>query len=373
MTFDVSAADYFASAADPLGRLHLNLPSIYANPMPGAVETTRTLTNVTGEDQPFTVATQARAGATISVSPANGTIPAGGTTELTIVISAPTVANGIYFGQITIDLKKGNDAVLPVAFNKAGSAVSLANTCDPTTIAQGTATDCSVTAANLTSQDAPTTLTVAGPSNNKLRVQNVSAPGVPSGNGFTWSGTIEGSVAPTIDSITAAGGSSPGGGYFRLSQFPTITPIAGMTDEAIVNFNTPPFKYGTEVYSRIAVDSNGYVVIGGGTAEDNDCRDPQTFPNPTRPNNVLAPYWTDLNPGAGGAVRIGVLSGGGLSWLVVDWEAVDTFGVPASASCSRSGSNSVRPRVCGSRMAPSRLRASTGSPSVRRIAMAAAA
>lgn len=331
VTLDVSAADYFASAGDPLGRLHLNLPSIYANPMPGAVETTRTLTNVTGEDQPFTVATQAPAGATISVSPANGDIPAGGSTELTIVISAPTIANGIYFGQITVDLKKGNDAVLPVAFNKAGTAVSLTHTCDPTTIDRGAATDCSVTAANVTSQDAPTTLRVVGPSNNKLRVQNVSPPAVPSGNGWTWSGTIEGSVAPTIDSITDAGGTSPGEGYFPLSQFP-IAPIAGMTDEAIVNFNTPAYKYGTEVYSRIAVDSNGYVVIGGGTAADNDCCDPQTFPNPARPNNVLAPYWTDLNPGAGGAVRIGVLSGGGLSWLVVDWEAVDTFGVPASAS-----------------------------------------
>ena len=333
VTLDVSAADYFASAGDPLGRLHLNLPSIYANPMPGAVETTRTLTNVTGEDQPFKVVTQAPAGATISVSPASGSVPAGGSTELTIVISAPTVANGIYFGQITVDLKKGNDAVLPVAFNKAGAAVSLTNTCDPTTIAQGTATDCSVTAANLTSQDAPTNLRVAGPPNSKLRVQNVSAPGVPSGNGFTWSGTIAGSVAPTIDSITDAGGTAPAGGYFPLSA---LRHRADRRDAETRRSSTSTSRRSstaTRRTPRIAVDSNGYVVIGGGTAADNDCCNPQTFPNPARPNNVLAPYWTDLNPGAGGAVRVGVLSDGREPfWLVVDWEAVDTFGVPASAS-----------------------------------------
>jgi subtilisin family serine protease len=330
VTLDVTAAEYTASALDPLGRLHLNLPSIYANPMPGAVQTTRTLTNVTGEDQPFTVVTQAPAGATISVSPSNGSVPAGGSSELTITISAPSVPDGFYFGQVTVDLKKGNDAVLPVVFNKAGAAVSLSHSCDPTTIDRGTATDCSVTVENLIPQDAQTNLQVAGPSNNKLRVQNVSAPGVPSGNGFTWSGTLAGTVAPTIDSITDAGGTSPAGGYLPLSLF-GFAPLT-MGDETITNFNVPAYKYGDEVYERIAVDSNGYVVIGGGTAEDNNCCDPQTFPNPARPNNVMAPYWTDLNPGTGGAVRIGILTDGVTNWLIADWEAVDTFGVPTSAS-----------------------------------------
>jgi hypothetical protein len=138
-------------------------------------------------------------------------------------------------------------------------------------------------------------------------------------------------LAPTIDSIADAGGTSPGGGYLPLSAF-GIAPIAGMGDETITNFNVPGYQYGSEVYTRIAVDSNGYVVIGGGTAQDNNCCDPQTFPNPARPNNVMAPYWTDLNPGTGGAVRIGTLSDGVTQWLIVDWEAVDTFGVPASAS-----------------------------------------
>ena len=37
---------------------------------------------------------------------------------------------------------------------------------------------------------------------------------------------------------------------------------------------------------------------------------PQTFPNAARPNNVVAPFWTDINPAAGGAIRIGTLTDG---------------------------------------------------------------
>ena len=37
---------------------------------------------------------------------------------------------------------------------------------------------------------------------------------------------------------------------------------------------------------------------------------PQTFPNAARPNNVLAPLWSDLNPAAGGAIRVATLTDG---------------------------------------------------------------
>ena len=46
----------------------------------------------------------------------------------------------------------------------------------------------------------------------------------------------------------------------------------------------------------IGVVSNGYVVIGGGDGAD-IVFTPQTFPNPARPNNVLAPLWTRPQPG----------------------------------------------------------------------------
>ena len=82
--------------------------------------------------------------------------------------------------------------------------------------------------------------------------------------------------------------------------------------------------YGSEPYTRIGVVSNGYLVIGGGTADDLVFV-PQTFPNAARPNNVLAPFWTDLNPAAAGAIRIGALTDGVDNWIVVDWAGVRNF------------------------------------------------
>jgi hypothetical protein len=76
------------------------------------------------------------------------------------------------------------------------------------------------------------------------------------------------------------------------------------------------------------VVTNGYVVIGGGTSSDVNFF-PQTFPNAARPNNVIAPFWTDLNTsasGGGGTIRVNVLSDGTNNWLVVDFAGVKNFG-----------------------------------------------
>ncbi|RQP09929.1 MAG: hypothetical protein EAS51_10135 [Microbacteriaceae bacterium] len=72
-----------------------------------------------------------------------------------------------------------------------------------------------------------------------------------------------------------------------------------------MNFTVPSFIYGGEVYDRIGVVSNGYVVVGGGAAGDVEYEPPASFPDPATPNNVIAPFWTDLNPADGGGIRVG--------------------------------------------------------------------
>ena len=80
-----------------------------------------------------------------------------------------------------------------------------------------------------------------------------------------------------------------------------------MGDDTLVNFNVAAFQWGRETYTRLGVDSNGYVIVGGGTAEDNQSV-PQALPDSARPNNVVAPWWTDLNlasPGCTAATQCG--------------------------------------------------------------------
>lgn len=326
LTFDETAANYFAAAGDPLGRIDLNTPSVDAPVMPGVVTTTRTALNVSGANQKYTASVVGPGSGTITVSPSSFTVKNDETVTLTITINGTSLPEGQYFGRITLKPKSSavSSVTMPVAFFKTQGDVALTHTCSPTTIHVNNAASCQVTATNLAPVTTSYDLSLTGPAKSRLQVQNVSAPGVPSGNGFTASGSLSPSLGPPITGIAPTVG--PAGEYLPLSLF-GVTPIPGMGDETLVNFNTDPFTFGTEVYSRLGVTSDGYLVIGGGGSDDLDFI-PQTFPDPNAPNNVLAPFWTDLNPGAGGAVRIAGLTDGTDDWLVIDWDGVPTFGTP---------------------------------------------
>ena len=104
----------------------------------------------------------------------------------------------------------------------------------------------------------------------------------------------------------------------------TANPIG---DEEVLYFDTPEFQYAGESYSRIGIDSNGYLIVGGGTgtSQDNQCCPPQTLPDPAPPNNVLAPFWSDLDGTGAPGVFVGLLTDNVDSWVVVEWR-VNEFG-----------------------------------------------
>jgi len=136
-TFDV----FNLSAGDPLHRINLNLASVDAPTMTGTITTKRTLTNVSGDNLKLDVSVQAPAGATISVTDSgkgkSGSIEIkkGQTADIWVTISGPTLANGQYFGRITLKAGKGNnDITIPVAFFKKQGVVSLTHSCTPTTL-----------------------------------------------------------------------------------------------------------------------------------------------------------------------------------------------------------------------------------------------
>ena len=75
-------------------------------------------------------------------------------------------------------------------------------------------------------------------------------------------------------------------------------------DEEIINYNVPAFEFAGKTFTAIGVDSNGYLVAGGATSEDNNCCNLPAGPDAAPPNNVIAPFWTDLDgTGAQGILR----------------------------------------------------------------------
>ncbi|MET0812042.1 MAG: S8 family serine peptidase, partial [Microbacterium sp.] len=319
LTISETAADFAASAGDALHRIDLNIPSVYIDPLPGAVSTKRTVTNVSGKSQSFSVKATAASGLNINVFPSSFTLASGKSKDLTIILDALGAEDGWREGQITITPKSGqaNKVVVPVAANVGEAQVSLTQTCDPTTIKRNTTTTCTVEAANYLPIPVEATIDVAA--NPLLQVRSVTAPAKKTLLGAKWSGTLDPALPPTIAAIEP---SEFIGGYLDVSQF-GATPVS-LTDDAAANFNVPAFQYGGETYTRVGITSNGYVVVGGAGAGDVLAR-PQALPNPAAPNNVLAPLWTDLNPEAGGTISIVILTDGVDDWLVVDWSEVPTF------------------------------------------------
>jgi hypothetical protein len=158
---------------------------------------------------------------------------------------------------------------------------------------------------------------------SKVSIQNVSGAD-PFGNGWRVQTVLGPAEPPTVDAI--APGGSPFG-YFSLASL-GVPPISGMGDESAVNVGTSTYLFGDEPYSTIGIVSNGYAVVGGATSSDIDYI-PQSVPDGAAPNNVLAPFWTDLNPEAGGSLYAAELISGPDRWIVLEWEDVPVFSTPS--------------------------------------------
>jgi Subtilase family/Fibronectin type-III domain/PA domain len=312
LTFNETAANYAAAAATPLNRIDLNTPSVNAPTMPGVITTTRTARNVSNSTLAYTVSTQAPSGASISVSPAVFTLRPGQQVRLNITISAPSVAQGQYFGRINLDQVGGpRDLHLPVAFFKRQGIVTLAQSCAPTTIRFGSGrSTCSVTVQN--NSLSPADVSSVSTTGLNLPVTAVTGATKVNDHRVTASATL---AARQPDAPHIAPGQTPAG-YIPLDLF-GVTPIA-VGDEQALNFNTPAFTYAGQTFNRLGVVSDGYLVAGGAEGADVNFV-PQSLPDPARPNGVLAPFWTDMDgTGAPGVFAV-TLTDGVNDWVVIEW------------------------------------------------------
>jgi len=318
LVFDESAENMALLSSDPLNAVHLNIPSVNAPVMPGRITTMRKAENVSGQRLRYGVRTTAPAGSTIRVLPRSFTLDPGESIELSITIES-TAPHGQYFGQVRLVPQRAGYPTLhlPVAFVTGQASVTLASACDPTRIPLGGLSTCEITAQNTSFNDtlvnlettASRNLRVAG-ATNAFIVDNrtVRKPNV------TLAGGQPG--VPSVDPGSLAG-------YLPLDQF-GIAPVP-IGDEEIINFDVPTFVFNGVTYSTIGVDSNGYLLAGGGTVEDNNCCNLPDGPDPARPNNMLAPFWTDLDGTGADGIFAGVLNDGVNRWVVIEYR-VNVFG-----------------------------------------------
>lgn len=315
-TFDDTGSSYLA-LEDKLWEA--NYPSLYIPNMPGIVTVQRTVTNQLNQGGKWTTSVDAPSDLNITVAK-NVSIAKNGSTTFSISVDARSVPMGATrMGRITFS--RGAEALtFPVTIVRGEPlAAAATKTCSPASFAKDATTACTITVTNNAFTEANVTVTDTLPANLTL-VDGSVVGATKSGNGVTFTGSLFPAEPPSPEVVD---GDSPFG-YFTLSTF-GIAPIGGTSDESISNFNIPPFEFAGETYSRIGMVSNGYAVVGGGDGADVDFIN-TNLPNAARPNNVLAPYWTDLNPSAGGTMKIALLSAGPSQWIVLEWENVPEFG-----------------------------------------------
>jgi hypothetical protein len=316
LSFDETADRFFALGADPVHAVDLNIPSINAPVMPGRVATTRIATNVSGRSQRFTVTTSAPAGSSITVTPKRFTLPAGESITLNVTIESP-VPGPQQFGQIDIAAARGGNTHLPVAWVPTQAGVTLTQSCSPNPVQRNGTSACTVAAANNSSADTVVDLRteVSGP----LRVAGTDGAAWPDNR---HADKLNVPLAGNRPGVPAVGPGSLAG-YIPLADFGvTPTPIG---DEQIINFNAPSFEYAGQTWNRFGIDSNGYIVVGGGSSADNNCCNLPAGPDPAAPNNILAPFWTDLDGTGAPGVFVDVLTDGVDSWIVIEYQ-VNVFG-----------------------------------------------
>jgi uncharacterized repeat protein (TIGR01451 family) len=128
--------------------------------------------------------------------------------------------------------------------------------------------------------------------------------------------------------LVSAPGTSPGGGYLPMSIFFAPLPLTcnGDCDDGGYFFNVPTYIYNGQTYSQTLFSVNGTLEAGSASGAFSSFNN-QNLPDAASPNDIIAPFWRDLNMNAGGNMYIGVLSGGGpWEWTIYEWEQIPHFG-----------------------------------------------
>ena len=322
LTFDETAANFFALGDDPVQAVHLNIPSVNAPIMPGRIVTNRKVTNASNQRQRYTISSEAPDDSTITVTPRRLNLRPGDSATLTIVIESDAPLGEQQFGSIHLDRSGSRDLHLPVAFIHTQGAVSLAQDCTAATLKVGFSTQCDVEATNLSFNEQEVDFDSF--TNNRLDITAASGAIVLDRHHVRKANVRLAGAKLGVPSF--APGASPGG-FLPLAGF-GIAPNA-IGDEDILNYSVPNFVYNGVTYDTLGVDSNGYVIAGGGTSEDNECCNLPTGPDPARPNNFVAPFWTDLDGTGEDGIYAGVLTDGVNSWLVIEYQ-VNVFGTTSN-------------------------------------------
>ena len=313
----------------------LNLASMQDSGCLPTCSWTRTVTNVEKHTIHFDVSTAGPAGLALSASPSRLKVKSGKSADITVNADT-SLAPGWNFASLELARKgDGPDLHMPIAANGVTSTIPdvLSKSVDAASAAEGEPLNYQIDIVNgpLAGQiDLGDTLPdgisfVPGTESEVITNGTTTTPFSEAGGVLTWSGMLD----PGGLQITA---SSLPFGYIPLSGF-GFTPIGcpSNCDDGAFIFNVPSFTYNGASYSQVIWSVNGTIEAGTGSGLAASANN-RSMPDATPPNNLIAPFWTDLDLSDRSTADwyIGVLNAGFATFTVYEWTNVPRFGDPSN-------------------------------------------
>ncbi len=267
-------------------------------------------------------------GAAVTVSPSTLELAAGESAEFTVSIDPTFADKGAWrFGKVQFS---GNtDAHLPLAiFPDVSTDASMATIYgDEPTLMYGEEGTYHAVFANK-GFEGVVSLTLMTDENltmveNSASINTTEATAtgmeVDEANGrLSWVGRL-GTQSLSVDAIGAQGLPS-------FASPDNQIDCSGQCDEVTIVYNVPTFAFGGQDYGQVTISDNGFVAAGN--VDTSGSYNNQQLPDETAPNNLIAPFWSDLDltgtaadDTGGGTMHIYGLNGsdGQLGWIAIDW------------------------------------------------------
>ena len=313
-----ASGDSFITYQDQLWES--NYPSIYIPDMPGGMKVYRTVHSELSENSWWRLRVDAPDDVTIK-TPRAFAIRPNQDRRLSIRIDASDVPFGeVRHATLVLEEMRGERELhLPITIVRSEPDIVLSNDCDPATFRFLRIATCSITVTNLSTETTSYSLEDHMPRGLLIIPWGVSGATQDTLFSIHHEGELAGAELENVDVVDATGQTF---GYVSLAMI-GIPPVGAVEDDEFINFNIPSVvQYGGAAYDRIGMVSNGYLVMGGGSSADVSAVN-QVLPDTAVPNNIIAPFWTNLNPTAGGNLYAAQITDPyGVQWMVFEWEAV---------------------------------------------------
>ncbi|MFT6690841.1 MAG: putative repeat protein (TIGR01451 family) [Colwellia sp.] len=272
----------------------------------------------------------------VSVSPKNISLDQGESATITITADTTLAPAGWNFGELKLKSSGHHyvDLHMPIAANaNRSSTPNLSKTVDMASAKEGDVLNYEIKVTNgqvidiidITDMLPAGMSLVDGSVSSTITNGSEASPVNVNDNQIDWSVFLD------VGGLNLQSSPAPFG-YFSLGAF-GIAPFAcpANCDDGSFSLNVPSFNYNGQTYSSVIWSVNGTIEVGTASGSAAGASN-QNLPNVSLPNNILAPFWSDLNLAAGGNWYVAVLNAGSQQFTVYEWENVPFFGDPTPST-----------------------------------------